>query len=264
MRSHREKAWKILRGVDPERTEGSVAAIEARHAHLSELTGLRQEYRDAARCQIVHDSILPRGLADPFVVSVDGEVVGYAGVWNKHFPGRLLELHIRPAWRHVEPAIVGALRRASGAMELEAQTNIPGAEALLERFASTAWTEKLLFRAGGSTDLAAPGVRFRARRQEDRGPEGEWVVEAGGEILGAGGILTHYNPPYGDLYMEVVESARRRGIGSYLIQELRRVCAERGLEAAARCNPDNVASRRTLERGGMVLCGALRAGALEG
>jgi len=105
---------------------------------------------------------------------------------------------------------------------------------------------------------------FRARRA--RLPdiaEGPWIVEEKGEVLGAGGLLTHYNPPYADLYMEVVNSARRRGVGSYLVQELRHVCAEQGLRPAARCDPKNHASRRTLERGGFKPCGEILAGALR-
>lgn len=240
-----------------------MAEIEVRPCRLGEVAALREDYRDAARCQIVHDSILPRGLADPFRVSVGGEVVGYAGVWNKHFPDRILEFFVRPGWRQLELEFLRALRDLTGARELEIQTNIADGEAFLRRCASRVWTEKLLFEAGEATDLAAPGVRFRERGPGDEGPEGVWVVEGEDGVLGAGGILTHYNPPYGDLYMEVIEPARRRGIGSYLIQELKRVCAERGLEPAARCDPDNVASRRTLERGGLVHCGALMAGTLR-
>jgi hypothetical protein len=31
-------------------------------------------------------------------------------------------------------------------------------------------------------------------------------------IRGQGGILDHYNRPYGDIYMEVAEPFRRRGL----------------------------------------------------
>lgn len=64
----------------------------------------------------------------------------------------------------------------------------------------------------------------------------------------------HYNPPYGDIYMEVAERYRRRGFGSYLVQELKRICRESGRVPAARTGQDNVASRRTLERAGLLPC----------
>ena len=91
-------------------------------------------------------------------------------------------------------------------------------------------------------------------------PVGEWVIESDGTIVATGGFLTHYNPPYADIFMEVTEAARRQGIGSYLLQELKRVCYEAGMRPAARCNPDNLASRRTLEKAGFLPCGRLLVG----
>ena len=60
--------------------------------------------------------------------------------------------------------------------------------------------------------------------------------------------------------MEVAEPARRQGFGSYLVQELKQVCYEAGKKPAARCNPDNVGSRRTLEKAGFLPYGRLLAG----
>ena len=71
-------------------------------------------------------------------------------------------------------------------------------------------------------------------------------------VVANGGILYHYNRPYGDIYMEVAEAYRRRGIGSYFVQELKRICYEGGSIPCARCNPDNTASRKTLQKAGFV------------
>jgi GNAT superfamily N-acetyltransferase len=68
--------------------------------------------------------------------------------------------------------------------------------------------------------------------------------------------------PYGDIYMSVAEPLRRRGLGSYLVQELKRVCYENGDVPAARCNPTNVASRKMLQKAGFVPCGHILAGKL--
>ena len=59
-------------------------------------------------------------------------------------------------------------------------------------------------------------------------PVGEWMIEVEGQVVATGGALHHYNPPYADIYMEVAEAHRRRGYGSYLVQEIRRVCYETG------------------------------------
>jgi GNAT superfamily N-acetyltransferase len=79
-------------------------------------------------------------------------------------------------------------------------------------------------------------------------------------VVASGGVLTHYNPPYGDIYMEVDEAYRRRGIGSYLVQELKRVAYLKGNVPAARCNAANAVSRKTLERAGFAVCGEMQVG----
>lgn len=240
-----------------------MTAIRAQPIALREIGPLRERYRREAGCQIVRDSILPRGLADPYVIEVDGKAAGYAGVWNDHFPRRIMEWFAVPEYRSIGPKLVEALSEISGARELEVQTNIPGGRELLQETADHLWVENLLFAAGSETALECPAITFRRRRETDQGPDGEWVVEERGQVIGAGGWLTHYNPPYADLYMEVVGSARRRGIGSFLVQALRRACSQAGHTAAARCDPSNTASRRALERGGMKLCGELLVGTLR-
>jgi GNAT superfamily N-acetyltransferase len=89
------------------------------------------------------------------------------------------------------------------------------------------------------------------------------VVELDGQVAGSGGILFHYNRPYGDIYMDVAEPFRRRGAGSFLVQELKRVCYEGGHVPAARCNPANIASRRTLQKAGFVPCGHILTGSVR-
>ena len=80
-------------------------------------------------------------------------------------------------------------------------------------------------------------------RELERAGGGEWVLEVAGTAVGKGGILFHYNPPYGDIYMEVDEPHRDRGYGGYLVQELKRLCRELGGLPGARYDPTNIASR---------------------
>jgi GNAT superfamily N-acetyltransferase len=88
------------------------------------------------------------------------------------------------------------------------------------------------------------------------------VLEGEGGIAAGGGVLFHYNRPYGDVYMHVLEPFRRRGLGAFLVQELKRACYEGGSLPAARCNPGNLASRKTLQKAGFVPCGHMLVGAL--
>jgi hypothetical protein len=91
-------------------------------------------------------------------------------------------------------------------------------------------------------------------------PPCDWVIEANGAVVAKGGFLCHYNPPYTDIYMEVVEAAKRQGFGSFLVQELKRVCYEAGKKPAASCDFTNAASRKTLENAGLLPCGHLAVG----
>jgi GNAT superfamily N-acetyltransferase len=80
--------------------------------------------------------------------------------------------------------------------------------------------------------------------------------------VATGGLAFHYNPPYGDIYLEVAAAQQRKGLGSYLVQELKRLCYEMGCVPAARCNQGNVGSRRTLQRAGMFPCARIVRGRL--
>jgi GNAT superfamily N-acetyltransferase len=208
----------------------------------------------------VRDSILPRRLADPWIVIRGGSAVAYGGVWNRHFEGRVMEFYAVPR-SSVDPERgLRELVAASGATHMEAQTNMAAMLRLIRECATDISEEKLLFEDGARARLTCPEATFRRRRGEDEAPDGEWVVSIGGDVVAGGGVLTHYNRPYGDLYLEVREDFRGRGVGSYMVQELRRVAREAGYVPAARCAPENEASRRTLERGGLVACGSLLAG----
>lgn len=234
--------------------------IEGRRGEYRDVQGMRELYRHDAHCQIVHDSALARGLAEPYVILVDGRTAGYAGVWTKYYRGRVMEFYTFPHARPFATPMFRELLAASEATHIEAQTNMPLMLAMLHRFARNPVEEKILFADRLPTDHPCTAGMFRPATPEDRGAGGEWVVEADGAVVAAGGVLFHYNPPYGDIYMEVSEPARRRGFGTYLVQELKRVCYEAGKLPAARCDPSNLASRRTLEKAGLRVCGRLLAG----
>lgn len=246
--------------------------IEAMRGSAEDLFPLHEQLRAEANCQLIRDSYWTRGFLEPWALAIDGGVAGYGAIGNRHLEGRVLEFFVLPDYRGHAMELFGAWLRASGAQTIEAQTNVPMIATMLRAWAEEIETEKLLFADGEATALAAPeGAVFRRKRESGESaifehglePSGDWVLEADGEIVATGGFLTHYNPPYADLYMEVDEGKRRRGFGSYLIQELRRVCREAGKRPAARCDLANVASRRTLERGGMVVCGELAAGRVK-
>lgn len=240
--------------------------IEVTRVELHEVLPLKDRYRQEAGCQVVRDSLLWRGLAEPWLVRVDGHPAAYGALGTSHVPGRVIEFHLLPRYRGETLRVASAFLVASGAEAIEAQTNLPGMVDLLYAFARDPREEYILFddgnggRGGGGGRIDLPGAVLRPRGRSDAGPDGEWVVEWNGRVVGAGGLQTHYNPPFADVHMEVVEELRGQGIGSWMVQELVNLCREQGRVPAARCEPGNQGSRRALERGGLRPCGRLLAG----
>ncbi len=151
-----------------------------------------------------------------------------------------------------------ALRETSGADAIETQTNDVILTAMLHTWAHDVVSEKIIFEDSLTTTYRVPGAVLRKRE-----PEGDWMLlEVGGEVAATGGILYHYNRPYGDIWMEVAEPFRGRGFGTYVVQELKRICYEGGSVPCARCNTENVASRKTLQKAGFVPCAHLLHGKL--
>ena len=241
--------------------------IQVERAEYRDVEALRGLYRQEADCQIIADSLLARGLADPYLIMVDGRVGGYGGVRNRYDPDRVMEFYTLPSLRGFALPMFREFLTVSGATTIQAQTNMPLMLLLLYDCAHNITTHNILFEDAFTSHLDCLRARFRPAMPQDNNlfahhsePVGDWLVEAEGVVVATGGFLSHYNPPYGDVFMEVSEPARQQGIGSYLVQELKRVCYEAGKKPAARCDPANVASRRTLQKAGFLPCGRLLVG----
>jgi GNAT superfamily N-acetyltransferase len=242
--------------------------IQVRRTEYQDVERLRELYRQEANCQIVRDSALSRGFADPYLILLDGRLAGYASVGNRYDVGALLEFYTFPYMRSFALTLFLEVLMVSRATAIQAQTNMPLMLRLLYDCAKNITTDAILFEDAFTTRLLPADTIFRQVLAEETSkvfqhlsePVGKWAIETGGSIVATGGYFTHYNPPYGDIYMEVAEGARQQGFGSYLVQELKRICYEAGKKPAARTGSDNVASRRTLEKAGFAVCGRLLVG----
>ena len=242
----------------------------AEAAAAEDVLSWRDLYLLEMGCQIVHDSIHTRpGWTREYVLCCGNDRVGYgsvavAGPWTDR--PKVYEFYIVPQHRVHIFDLFGVLLDASGAVMIEVQSNDSLATIMLHTFTKDVTRQSILFHDKLTTSRVAPGATFRqpaaAEAVDIPKEQLRWhgVVEVEGRIAATGGILFHYNPPYGDIYMEVEESFRRRGLGSFLVQELKRVCYAGGRIPGARCNPGNVASRRTLQRAGFVPCGHILSG----
>jgi GNAT superfamily N-acetyltransferase len=226
-------------------------------------------------CQIIHDSIHFRpGWTREYLLMEGQTTVGYgsvavAGPWKEK--PTIYEFHVAPPARGRVFDLFEALLKESGAVAIETQSNDIQLTVMLHLFGKDVISESILYHDRLTTRHPPPmGAVFRSATEADAGQIAEqhldegatWLLEAEGKLVATGGILFHYNPPYGDIYMSVAEAFRRREMGSYLVQELKRICYENGKVPAARCNVNNTASRKTLQRAGFVPCGHILTGTI--
>lgn len=241
-----------------------MTAITATPAAEADVLPLRVRQRDELRCQIVHDSLhRRRGWTQSYLLGSGANTAGFgsiavAGPWADK--PTVFEFYLRPEYRVRAFDLFESFLAASAARFFEVQSNDTLLFVMLHTYGRDIATEKIVFRDERETALAANGATLRRVTSEEesrrnfveRRGESDWLLEREGQTVARGGIAFHYNAPYGDIYLETVDSYRRNGYGSFLVQELKRICYELGGIPAARCNPANGPSRKTLQKAGMV------------
>lgn len=238
--------------------------IRATPASSSEIDGLRTRFRLESNCQIVHDSLHAReGWTITYLLYCASRVAGYgsiavAGPWQDR--PTIFEFYLLPEFRHRAFALFEKFLSASAARFFEVQSNHELLNVMLFRYGQNIRSEAIVMRdqfttlvtlAAASLECQTTPEKIRSAIAQQRGG-GKWSLKVNESEVGSGGILFHYNRPYADIYMEINESSRRCGYGTYLVQELKRICYELGGVPAARCNPANIASQRTLQKAGFV------------
>ncbi len=248
--------------------------ISVRVCEPNEIASLRECYREEMHCQIVHDSIHARsGWTIEYLLEMNGTVAGYgsvaiAGPWTPSHA--IYEFYVKGSHRQRMFDLFAALLANCDASMIETQTNSPFLPVMLHTFGHSVHAEAILFEDQFETRLEPDNFCFRSTEPEEAellrslnlDDTAGWIATFNGRIAGAGGVLYHYNRPYGDIYMKIAESFRGRGLGAYLVQELKKACRAGGSVPAARCNIGNLASRRTLQKAGFVPCGNLVVGDL--
>ena len=238
--------------------------LSATAVPVSEILPWREQYRQEQQGQIVHDSLHGRkGWTQSYLLAIDGVAAGYgavalAGPWKG--TQTVFEFHLAAKHRGRASELFEVFLRASAATHFEIQTSDELLTDQTRRWTETLAVDRIVFRDQVTTTLPAQGAIFRRAEPKDSArlfdhhhePAGDWILELDGTVIATGGILYHYNPPHGDIYMEVAALFRRRGFGAYLVQELKRVCREDGNVPCARCHPDNFASQQTIQKAGLV------------
>jgi len=163
-----------------------------------------------------------------------------------------------------------AVLDASGAQSMVVQSSNVLLTAMVHTYAHDVRCGSIVFHDAITTALPANGAIVQrltsaeetqaAIAQRQGGAEYQLLVD--GVVAATGGLMFHYNVPYTDIYMDTTEPFRRRGFGAYLVQELKRCAYEFGSIPCARCSPSNVASRKTLQKAGLVPFAHILNGAL--
>jgi hypothetical protein len=238
---------------------------------LKEIQTLRLLYLQEINAQVRYNACHERGWTDSYLLTANGLPVGYGSVKGREIKGRdtIFECYVIPSFRTMANELFGALLRESEVRLIECQTNDPVLPALTFAYAYNIQSPVILFKEGSVTRYSIPGVIFRPRQDGDilfehhHEPEGEYVLEMDGKIVASGGFLTHYNMPFADIYMEVTEGFKRAGLGSYIVQQVKRECYLAGRVPAARCNRENAASKATLLKAGLAIAGYMLIGEVK-
>jgi hypothetical protein len=245
--------------------------ISVDKVELESILPLRALFLQEANRQIRYNACHERGWSDSYLLTINDRAVGYGSVKGREIPDRdtVFEFFVIPPFRKFAVELFRWLLDIACPRFIECQSNIPLLSSLLHGFARNISADVVLFEDHCVTDLSIPGTLLRPKRTSDQifshavEPVGEYVLELEGEILATGGFLLHYNHPFAGLYMEVREDCRRRGLGSFLLQEVKRGCYLAGRVPAARSSILNTSSHAALCRAGLRVSGFMLNGEVK-
>ncbi len=239
---------------------------------LKEIQSFRTQFLQENNFQIRYNACHERNWSDSYLLCINDVKIGYGSVKGKENlrdRDAVFEFYVIPSFRKISSHIFSELVEGSGANFIECQSNDFLLSSMLYEFAENIYADVVLFDDSILTEYSIPEVVFRRRREGDdvfehKGePVGEYVLEKQGKVIATGGFMLHYNMPFADLYMEVKEDCRKKGFGSFLIQELKKECYLAGRVPAARCSIENIASRATIIKAGLKVCGFMITGDIK-
>lgn len=246
--------------------------IQAIKTELKEIMPLRNLFLQENNFQIRYDAVHRRGWSDSYIITYNEIQIGYGSVKGKEDPkdrDAIFEFYIIPSFKNITLVAFEALLQSSNAAFIECQSNAILITSMLYRYAQNINADTILFEEHCTTSLMLENIIFRRRNESDivfehfAEPVGDYVLELNNNVVATGGFLLHYNMPFADLYMEVQKDHRRKGLGSFLIQEIKTQCYLSGRVPAARTGMDNIASKATLLKAGFKIAGYILSGRIK-
>lgn len=229
--------------------------------NLESIQPFRVMFLQENNFQFVCDKCHYYGWSADYLFKISDTIIGYGCVWGtdkREDRDTIFEFFLLPPYRNSASRVFKAFLAATNAIYIECQSNDGLLAAMCYEFSSQIVTEAILFEESVTTHMQIEGVRFGRKPFDDANPahHGGFFLEYNGEEVATGGHLSNYNKPYSDIYMDVKEGHRGKGYGSLMVQELKKEIYRMGLVPAARCNPNNEASKATLLKAGFQVCGA--------
>jgi GNAT superfamily N-acetyltransferase len=246
--------------------------LDVTKTNLKEILYLRDLFLQENNFQIRYNACHERGWTDSYIVMYNKEKIGYGSIkGNENLGDRdtVFEFYINPSFRRLASAAFSELLHSSKASFIECQSNDLLLTSLLYEYGQNISSNVILFEDSITSEIKVDKILFRKRNETDdvfehkAEPVGEYVLELNKEVVATGGFLLHYNMPFADLYMEVKEDCRRKGFGSFLIQEVKKQCYLAGRVPAARTGIENVPSKATLLKAGLKIAGFMLLGQVK-
>lgn len=245
-------------------TKNVISQINISKTKLEQILPLRALFLQQTNFQVRYNACHERRWSDSYVIHANDQAIGYGAVKGKdRLKDRdaIFEFYLLPAFQNKAASIFSELIQYTNVPYLECQTNDLLLSSMVFEFGKNIHSEVVLFEDHTTTQLSNDTVLFRRLKIGEAIPWlkkedfGTHILELEGQIIATGGILTHYNPPFADLYMEVQDIHQKKGFGSLLVQELKKACYNSGRVPAARCNITNPASKATLLKAGFKIAG---------
>jgi len=241
--------------------------IKIIQTELASIQAFRILFLQENNFQFIHNKCHEYGWADTYLFTSDGIKIGYGSVWGRNKREErdaIFEFYIIKPYRKFANEIFPGFCAASNATFIECQGNDLLLSSMLYEYAQNINAEAILFEDNSRTHFDIPSVIFQKKAAEDhvRDDDRQYILKQDGEVIASGGLMLNYNVPYADIYYEVNENYRKKGLGSLMIQELKKEAYLSGRVPAARCNIKNLASKATMLKAGFVVCGHLLYGKL--
>ena len=242
--------------------------IKVTKIRLQEIQPFRILFLHESNFQFVYNKCHDFGWADTYLFTMDEIKIGYGSVWGKdkrEDRDTIFEFYLLKPFRKFSNFVFPEFISVSGATFIECQSNDPLLSSMLYEYSQNINAEAILFEDNFQTNFNVEDVTFRKQKAEDNLSKdaGEYVLEQNGEVVATGGFVRNYNLPYIDMFYEVRENFRQKGLGSLMVQELKREAYLRERIPAARCNIKNQKSKATLLKAGLKVCGFILIGEIK-